>query len=381
MREVAVIGGGSTVFGKLPHRTCEDLGREAVLAAIEDASIRPRDVEFASSSTVFGGYCMGQRVLKEVGITGIEIVNMENACAGGATAFRESWLRIATGLCDVAIALGVESMTTSPIAGKLIEPPPDDLDGQLGLAMPIFFAMMMKRHMHEHGTTLKQAAEISVKNHHHGALNPYSQYKKELTTEEILNSRMICEPLTLLQCCPNTDGAAAVVLCASQIAKRYTNKPLIVAASVLRSGDYLHRWKDATFSDMSHGAADQAYEMAGCGPEDLDCIELHDPFTICELMHYEDLGLCEKGEGGKLVESGATVLGGRIPVNPSGGLLSKGHPLSATGVAQIVETLWQLRGLAGQRQVAGAKVALTHVVGGYVAGLESGAVAVHILKT
>lgn len=381
MREVTVIGGGSTVFGKLPNRSCEDLGKEAVRAAIEDAGIRPKDVEFASCATVFGGYCMGQRVLKEVGITGTEIVNVENACAGGATAFRESWLRIATGQCDVAIAVGVESMTTSPIAGKLIEPPPDDLDGRLGLTVPIFFALMMKRHMHEFGTTLKQAAEVSVKNHRHGALNPYSQYKKELTSEEILNSRMICEPLTLLQCCPNTDGAAAVVLCASQIAKKYVSKPVTVAASVLRSGDYLHRWKDATFSDMSHKAAGQAYEMAGCGPEDLDCIELHDPFTISELMHYEDLGLCEKGEGGKLIESGATGLGGKIPVNPSGGLLSKGHPLSATGVAQIVESLWQLRGVAGQRQVPGAKVALAQVVGGYVAGLESGAVGVHIFKT
>ena len=381
MREVAVIGGGSTVFGKFPNRSCEDLGKEAVRWAISDAGVRPKDVEFASCGTVFGGYCMGQRVLKEVGITGIEIVNVENACAGGATAFRESWLRIATGQYDVAIVVGVESMTTSPIAGKLIEPPPDDLDGQLGLTVPIFFALMMKRHMHEYGTTLKQAAEISVKNHRHGALNPYSQYKKELTTEEILSSRMICEPLTLLQCCPNTDGAAAVVLCASHLAKKYVSKPVMVAASVLRSGDYLYRWKDATFSDMSHRAAGQAYEMAGCGPEDLGCIELHDPFTICELMHYEDLGLCAKGEGGKLIESGATGLGGKIPVNPSGGLLSKGHPLSATGVAQVVESLWQLRGIAGQRQVTGAKVALTHAVGGYVAGLESGAVGVHIFKT
>ena len=380
MRDVTVIGGGSTVFGKFPERSCEELGGEAVLAAIEDAGIRRKDVQFASCATVFGGYCIGQRVLKEVGITGVEIVNVENACAGGATAFRESWLRVATGQYDVAVALGVESMTTSPMVGKLIEPPADDLEGQMGLTVPIFFALMMKRRMHEFGTTLQQAAQISVKNHRHGALNPYSQYKKELTAEEVLNSRMICEPLTLLQCCPNTDGAAAVVLCASHIAKRYVSKPVTVAASALRSGDYLYRWKDATFSDMSHKAARQAYEMAACGPEDLDCIELHDPFTICELMHYEDLGLCEKGEGGKLIESGATLLGGKIPVNPSGGLLSKGHPLSATGVAQVAESVWQLRGVAGQRQVAGARVALTHVVGGYVAGLESGAVGVHIFK-
>lgn len=380
MREVALIGGGTTVFGKFSQRTCEDLGREAILAAMKDAGINPKDVEFACCATVYGGFCIGQRIFKEVGITDTEIVNVENACAGGATAFRESWFRIATGQCDIAIAAGVESMTTSPIAGKLIPPPPDDLDGQLGLVVPIFFAMMMKRHMHQYGTTLEQFARISVKNHHNGCLNPYSQYQKEFSTEEILNSRIICDPITLLQCCPNTDGAAAVVLCASSIARRFTNKPMIVAASVLGSGDYLHRWEDATFSNMSHKAARQAYEMAGCGPKDIDCIELHDPFTVCELMHYEDLGLCEKGRGGALIDSGATSLGGEIPVNPSGGLLSKGHPLSATGIAQVVETRWQLRGIAGKRQVEGAKIGLTHVLGGYVAGLESGAVGIHIFK-
>ena len=380
MRDVAVIGGGSTVFGKLPQRTHEDLGKETLLVAIEDAGINPKDIEFASCATVYGGFCIGQRIFKEVGITDTEIINVENACAGGATAFREAWLRIATGQCDIAIAAGVESMTTSPIAGKLIPPAPGDLDGQLGFTVPIFFAMMMKRHMHEYGTSLEQFGKISVKNHQNGCLNPYSQYQKELTIEDILNSRIICEPITLLQCCPNTDGAAAVVLCSRNIAKRFTSKPMIVAASVLGSGDYLNRWQDATFSAMSHKAANKAYEMAGCGPEDIDCIELHDPFAVCELMHYEDLGLCERGEGGNLIDSGATWLGGKVPVNPSGGLLSKGHPLSATGIAQIVESWWQLNGVAEQRQVEGAKVALTHVVGGYVAGLESAAVSVHIFK-
>jgi len=380
MREVAVIGGGTTVFGKLPHRTLENLGREALLAAIEDAGIKPKNVEFASCATVYGGFCIGQRIFKEVGIADIEIVNVENACAGGATAFREAWVRIATGQCDIAIAAGVESMTTSPIAGKLISPPPDDLDGQLGVTVPIFFAMMMKRHIYEYGTTLEQFAQISVKNHHNGCLNPYSQYQKEFTAEEILNSRVICEPITLLQCCPNTDGAAAVVLCASSIAKRFASKPMIVAASVLRSGEYLYQWHDATFSTLSHKVANQAYEMAGCSPEDIDCIELHDPFTVCELMHYEDLALCKKGEGGSLLNSGATSIGGKIPVNASGGLLSKGHPLSATGVAQIVETWWQLSDRAGERQVRGAKVGLTHVIGGYVAGLESGAAGIHIFR-
>ena len=380
MREVCVIGGGTTVFGKFPEKTPEQLGKVAVLAAIKDAGIKPKDIQFASCGTVYSGFCTGQRVFKEVGITEIEILNVENACASGASSVRESWLRIATGQCDMAIAAGVESMTTSPVAGKLIPPPADDLDGQLGLTVPMFFAMLMKRHMHRYGTTLEQFAEISVKNHHNGCLNPFSQYHKELTVEEILASRMICAPISLLQCCPNSDGAAAVVMCSEETAKRYTNKPMYVAASVLRSGDYLHRWEDATFSDMSHNAAKQAYEMAGCGPEDIDLIELHDAFTVSELMHYEDLGLCKKGEGGRLIDSGATWLDGKIPVNPSGGLLSKGHPLGATGVAQVVEAWMQLRGVAGQGQVKNAKTALTHVLGGYVSGVESGAASVHIFK-
>lgn len=380
MRDVAVIGGGTTVFGKLPQWTLEELGKEALLAAIRDAGIKPRDVEFLACATVYGGYCIGQRIFKEVGIADTEIVNVENACGGGATSFREAWLRIATGQCDIAIAAGAESMTTSPVAGKLIPPPPDDLDGQLGLTVPIFFAMMMKRHMHEYGTSLEHFAKISAKNHCNGCLNPYSQYQRELSVKEILESRVICEPLTLLQCCPNTDGAAAVVLCAKSIAGRFTSRPMTVAASVLGSGGYLFNWEDATFSDMSHKAAVQAYEMAGCGPEDIDCIELHDPFTVCELMHYEDLALCSKGEGGRLIDTGETEIDGRVAVNASGGLLSKGHPLSATGIAQIVEIYWQLRGMAGKRQVKGAKAGLTHVIGGYVAGLESGAVGIHIFK-
>jgi acetyl-CoA acetyltransferase len=380
MRDVVVIGGGMTVFGKFPERTPEDLGHEAIMEAIKDARIKPRDVGFVSGGTVYGGWCVGQRMLKESGISNLEVLNVENACATGASAFREAWFRVSTGQCDIAIAAGVESMTTSPVAGKLITPPPDDIDGQLGLSVPVFFALMMRRHMHEFGTTPEQFAKVSVKNHDNGGLNPYSQYQRKFTVEEILQSRAVCDPLTLLQCCPNSDGAAAVVLCAKEISARYTTTPMFVSASVLRSGDYLHRWEDATFSDMSHKAAMTAYEMAGYGPRDIDVIELHDAFTVAEVMHYEDLGLCEKGGGGRFIDSGAPWLGGSVPVNPSGGLLSKGHPLAATGVAQIVEAWKQLRGVAGQHQVQGARTALTHVLGGYVSGLESGAVSIHIFR-
>lgn len=242
------------------------------------------------------------------------------------------------------------------------------------------FALLQRRYMDMFNVSLEHIAKVSVKNHHNGCLNPYSQYKKELTIEEIISSRPICEPITLLQCCPATDGAAAAVLASRDLAKRYTNKPIIIAASVVKSGDYAFRWEDITFSDMTYKCTNDAYEMAGLGPEDVDVCELHDAFAVNELQHYVELGFCERGEEVRLIEDRITELGGKLPVNTSGGLLAKGHPVSATGVAQIVELVWQLRGQAGKRQVAHAKVCLAHVIGGEVAGLESGAVAVHILK-
>jgi len=380
MREVAVIGVGTTVFGKFPKRSVTDMGRVAVEAAIKDANVDNKAIQFAYCSTVFGGAVLGQRILNESGISGIEVLNVENACAGGATAFRGVWYAIASGLYDIGLAVGVESTTTSPIAGKLIPPEKGDLQGQFGHNMPAHFAFGMKRHMEKYGTTAEQFAKVSVKNHHNGCLNPYSQYKEELTVEDILNSRMICDPITLLQCCPNSDGAAAVVLCPADMAKRYTSKPVTVAASVLKMGDYEYRWEDLANSDLTVNCAQEAYEMAGCIPEDIDVCELHDAFTYSEISHYEELGFCPYGEGGRLIDEGITEIGGKTAVNPSGGLLAKGHPVSATGVAQIVEIVWHLRGEAGERQQSNAKVGLAHTMGGEVANMECGACSIHILK-
>jgi benzoylsuccinyl-CoA thiolase BbsB subunit len=380
-KEVAIIGAGSTVFGKLPEKLPYQLGAEAARAAIQDAGIPPKDIQFAYSANLYGGMVIGQAVVGEVGITNIELTNIENACAGGATALRKAWWDIASGLYDIGIVTGVESMTTSPIAGKLIPPAKGDITGELGMNMVARFALSQRRYMDMFDVSLEQIAQVSVKNHRYGCLNPYSQYRKELTVEEIINSRPICEPITLLQCCPATDGAAAVILASGDLARRYTRKPVFIAASVLKSGDYSFRWEDMTFSDMTFKCVNSAYEIAGLGPEDIDACELHDAFAVNELQHYVELGFCQRGEEVRLLEDGATGLGGRIPVNTSGGLLSKGHPVSASGVAQIVELVWQLRDQAGERQVKGAKVALAHVIGGEVTGLESGAVAVHILKT
>ena len=379
MREVVVLGVGQSEFGKFPERSIGELGGTAALAAIKDAGIEPSQIQSAFSSRLYADMITGQTVLKEIGITDIEMVNVENACAGGATAVRSLYKDIAAGYCDVGIALGVESMTTSPVAGKLIPPSKDDLDGQMGLMMPVVFALQAKRLMETHGATPGDFAQVSVKAHNFGSLNPMSQYRKRFTVGEVLASRMIVDPITLLQCCPNTDGAAAVILCSADFAKKYTSKPVKIIGSALISGDYFYKKSDLTSMRMGAKAAQMAYEQAGVGPGDLDVVELHDAFASEEIIHYEDLGLCSRGEGVTLLRSGATSYGGRIPVNPSGGLLSLGHPLSASGVRTICEITLQLRGQAGERQVRRAKVGLAQMLGGSATGLESGAASVHIL--
>lgn len=378
MRDVAVIGVGMTKFGRFPETSFEDLGREAIMNAIHDADIKPKEIEFGYCGNVYGGMCMGQRVLKEIGIAGIEIINVDNACASGSTALRGVWYAIATGLYDIGIALGIEKLTNLPPA--TLVPPGEDLQGEMGMVFPAYFAMIMRKYMETFGTTLEQVAKISVKNHHNGCLNPYSQFQKEVTVEEVLSSRMICDPITLLQCCPTSDGAAAAILCSSPLARRYTPHMITIAASVLMTGNFLYTQKDFTFSDLTANVAKKAYEMANVGPEDIDLCELHDAFAINELLHYEELGFCPRGEGGILIEKGETEIDGKIPVNTSGGLLSKGHPLGATGVAQIAEIVWQLRGKAGKRQVKNPKVGLAHLVGGAVTDIENGACTVHIIK-
>lgn len=379
MRDVVVLGIGQSAFGKFPGRSVESLGCEATLAAIDDAGIDRRQLEVAYTSRLYSEMITGQTILKEIGVTGIEMVNVENACAGGATAVRQLWKDVASGFCEVGMALGVESMTTSPIAGKLIPPTKDDLDGRLGLSMPALFALMARRIMETQGATVEDFAQVSVKAHEAGSLNPMAQHGKRLTVDEVVGSRMIADPITLLQCCPNTDGAAALILCSAAFARRYTQRPVRIIASALTSGDYRFRADDLSGFALGTRAAKAAYEMAGVEPKDLDLVELHDAFASEEVMHYEDLGLCPRGEGVALLRSGATALGGKIPVNPSGGLLSLGHPLSASGVRNVCEIALHLRGDAGERQVGGARLGLAQMLGGAATGIDAGAAAVHIL--
>jgi benzoylsuccinyl-CoA thiolase BbsB subunit len=380
MREVAVIGVGQSMFGKFPHKNAAELGGEAVKEALNDCGIFPKDIQVAYAARSYDTNCTAQAVLKEVGISSLEMVNVENACAGGSTAFRGVWKEIASGHYDIGIAIGVESMTTSPIAGKLIPPEKDDLEGLLGLTMPAMFGMIARRQMEGHDATVEDFAMVSVKNHLHGLLNPRAQYRKEFTVEEVLNSRMISDPITQLMCCPTTDGAAAAIMCSLDVAKKYTTKPVRVLASTLLTGDYKYFQKDICASIVGSKTAKMAYEMAGCEPKDIDLVEMHDAFANEEVLRYEDLMLCDPGRGIELLRSGATKIGGRIPVNPSGGLLSLGHPLSASGVRTICEIVLHLRGEAGSRQTPYAKVGLAHMLGGLVTGLEHGVTAsIHIL--
>lgn len=379
MRDVFVLGVGQSTFGKTPDRSAIEMGGQAAQTAIADAGIRATDLQGVFSSRVYDAMVTSQTIMKDLGVTRVEMVNVENACAGGATAVRSLYKDIAAGFIDVGIAIGVESMTTSPIAGKLIPPGKEDLDGQMGLSMPVLFALQAQRLMETHGATREDFAQVSVKAHDFGALNPRAQYKKRFTVEEVLASRMIADPITLLQCCPNTDGAAAVVLASEEWAKKYSEVQVRIAGSAVVSGDYDFRRSDLTTLELGSRAAQLAYEQAGVSPTDIDVVELHDAFASEEIVAYEDLGLCARGEGVGMLRSGATSGGGRVPVNPSGGLLSLGHPLAASGVRVVCDITDQLRGRAGASQVPGAKVGLAQMLGGVVSGLDAAAASVHIL--
>jgi len=380
MRDVYIIGAGMTQFGKHLERSLRDLGREACLLAIQDAGVTPKEIEAgycgnALAPAIQGETGVGQNVFWEVGICGIPIVNMENACASGSTALREGWMAVAGGFYDAVMIVGVEKAVMPK--GTMLNVGAGELETKLGEVFPGYFAAIAQKHMERFGTTREQMAQVSVKNHIHGSLNPYAQFQKKFTVEDVLNSPMIADPLTLYSCCPNSDGAAALILCSKEKARRANGKAIRIAASVLTTGTYENQ-RDITNWDVEIRAAQQAYKMASLGPEDLNVVEVHDAFTICEIIHYEGLGLCPLGEGGRLIEEGATELGGKIPVNPSGGLLSKGHPVGASGVAQVVEIVWHLRGQAGGRQVQGARVGLADMMGGNKEG-DTRACTVHIL--
>jgi len=410
MRRVAVVGAGMTRFGKYMDKTLKDLGREAVEAAMKDAGVDKPQIEAAMVGNATAGLITGQEmikaqvILREMGFGDIPMINTENACASSSTAFHLAWLYVASGMYDCVLALGVEKLyhedkrrsfqaigsavdLTALAELKKATAARARTDGGAGdggegagekrSMFMDFYAAGAREHMKKYGSTAMQFAKIAVKSHHNASLNPYAQYRETYTVEDILNAPMVAEPLTRLMCSPIGDGAAALILCSEEKARQLTTKPIWVTASVLGSGKDRAPGEPGVTTRMAR----KAYEIAGVTPDDIDVIELHDASAPAELMEYEELGLCKVGEGGRLIEDGITELTGKIPVNPSGGLLSKGHPIGATGCAQLTEIFWQLRGDAGERQVKGgeAKIGMTQNGGGMMRG-EAAAMCIHILE-
>jgi len=361
----AWIGGvGITNFGEHSGRSIVSMGAEAARMALLDAAVEPDQIQAAFFSNVlaprlFGDMTIGQDVLNEVGMCGLPVVNVENACASGSTAFYLAVTAVRAGQADVAIVVGAEKMHVPELG--LLNSGETAIGTLLGAVVPASFALRAQRHMVEFGTTSRQLAMVSVKNRRHAEHNPIAVYRKPVTVDEVMASPMIADPLTRLQSCPNADGAAAVVVMSDAAARRYGAK-VRVASAVLCTGTYA-AMPDFARWETDYRAAKLAYEQAGLGPKDVNVVECHDAFSIGEILHCEALGLCQPGEGGRLVEDGVTALGGRVPVNPSGGLLSRGHPLGATAVAQLVELTHHLRGQAGERQVANARVGLAQCMG------------------
>jgi acetyl-CoA acetyltransferase len=376
MRGVSVIGVGMVPFGKHNDKTLADLGWPAVKAALKDANVPPARIEAAYCGTALGGMMAGQRILGRIGLTGIPVANIENACSSSSTALRQGVMAIRSGEYDVVLVIGVEKLTK--FGGGTLPLEEEDWEVTQGLVMPALYAMRAQRYMHDFNLTKEQLARVAVKNRGNGVLNPDAQMRKPVTLEQVLESRPVADPFTLLQCCPTGDGAAAIVLCASSIAKEFRSDPVQVLASDLTSGKFVPGFRDMTTPEITTRGAAEAYEEAGVGPKDINVAEVHDAFTIAELIYYESFGFCPRGEAGAFLDSGATAINGRVAVNPSGGLLAKGHPIGATGAAQVVEVVRQLRGEAGPRQVEGAKVGLTHATGGGISGFDHGACSIHI---
>lgn len=366
MSDVYVVGVDMIKFGRFPDRTVPQIGAESALLALDDAGLKIQDMQALYCGNLGQANAMvGQRILQEIGQTGVAVVNCANACATGATAFREAWMSIKAGVYDCVLAVGVEQMGKGLLggAGGGAGIPKEGLLGSG--TMPAVFAEAGMEHARHYGTTFEQFAKVSVKNHHHSTLNPKAMYQIETPLETVMNAEMISYPNTKLMCSVNVDGSAAAVLVSEKKAKELgMQRAVRIKASVLASDPFTYR--DLVMPDVNavtRIAAKQAYEMAGLGADDVDLVELHDCFATAEILHYENLGLCADGEAGRMIDDGEVALGGRVPVNVSGGLLSKGHPLGATGIANIYEVCTHLRGEAGGRQVEGARIGMTHVIG------------------
>jgi acetyl-CoA C-acetyltransferase len=372
MTEAVVYGVGTTPFALDPSRSAMTMVTEAVREALSDAAVDGVDAVYVG--TAFGEMGSAQRALRALGIVEVPIIRVENACASGTTAFHEGWAAVGSGRYERVLAVGVEHMSSRRGA---IPPEPRDPEGASGLALPALYAMSASHYAARHGVTERQLAAVAVKNRRHGAENPRAQHPGAVSEDEVLRSRMIADPLTRLQCSSISDGAGAAVIGPPRSQPR--DVP-IRASSIGSGGLWDYRSDHAWGFEIVARVAAEAYERAGVSPHEIDVFEIHDAFTIGEIVTTEALGLAAEGEGATLIEHGETSHGGRTVVNPSGGLLARGHPLGATGLAQIAELVWQLRGDAAERQVDGARLALVETMGGGVSGLDGNACVVAVLE-
>ena len=368
MRDVVVVGIGLTKFGYYPDNESYDFGADAIFNALKDAEMEWKDIQTAFCGSVYQGTGSGHQAIKEIGLTGIPIINVENACSSGSSAFRLAYQAVASELYDVALAFGIEKMPRGPIQSNAFRP----WELKSGFSVQFGnYANETVEYMEETGATVEDFSRVTVKNRRNGALNPNARFQEPVTIEEVMESRMVGTPLHLLHCCPLADGAAAVILCSKDKAKSLS-RAITVGATVLFSGIYgegfmaggiVSSLKYPASAGIAALSAKEAYELSGYGPEDMDVVQAYDTMAPAELWDVEKLGFCKVGEASKLLKEGVFDINGRIPVNTDGGLMSRGHPLGATAAAQLYEIVLQLRGEAGKRQVKGAKIGLAHSMG------------------
>jgi acetyl-CoA C-acetyltransferase len=380
MRDVAIIGVGMTRFGELWNQSLRDMFAEAALKAMENAGVKKLD------SLYVGAMSSGLYVYQEhlasvmtdyIGQRGIPATRVESACASGGLSVKSAYLEVASGMSDIVLAGGVEKMWDADDGSFILATASDqEFEAFHGVTFPGLYAMMANAYMHKYGLTREELASVPIKNHKHSVHNPNAQYPYELTFEALMKSAMVADPLRLMDCSPITDGAAAVILCPLDRAKEFTDKPIKIKGIGAATGPIaLHDHKDLTKLDAVRLAGERAYKMAGVGPNDIQFCEIHDCFSIAEIIVAEELGFFDYGTAGKEIAAGQGTYGGKIVLNTSGGLKAKGHPVGATGVAQVIEAVEQLKGEAGKRQVPNAKIGMTQNMGG-----SGGSCVVHILE-
>ena len=369
MRDVAIVSAGMGRFGELWDLSLRDVFAQAALEALENAKVDHVDAIYVGNMSA-GGFVgqehIGPLLADRIGMAGVPATRVESACASGGAALRCAFLDVASGASDLVLAAGVEKMTDGADTTAVLAMAADqELEAYHGVTFPGLYAMIARAHMDTYGTTEEDLAWVAVKNHRHGARNPRAQFRREVTVEQVLSSSLVAEPLRLLHCSPVSDGAAAVLLCPLEQARKYTDRPVRILGSGFATAPMaLADRREPAFLDAVQMAAERAFKMAGVGPAAIQLAEVHDCFSIAKICCIEALGLVEKGRGGGAARSGLTALGGRVPVNTSGGLKSKGHPVGATGIAQAIEIYEQLRDEAGERQVSGARIGLAQNMGG-----------------